>query len=151
VEKERFLKGSEQSAPESARDEAEESLWDRVHAIEDAFKRGLEKHEAKEITNALLELDRTIWKAQQDLETHEFTAQARDILRELIVSLGVRLESAPRSRTECLAPLVGELLALREKFRAEKQYEAADAIRKSLERADVIVEDSRDGHRWRLK
>jgi len=151
VEKERPLKESGQSAPEPARDQAEGSLWDRVHAIEDAFKRGLEKHEAKGITNALLELDRTIWKAQQDLKTHEFTAQARDILRELIVSLGVRLESAPRSRTECLAPLVGEVLALREKFRAEKQYEAADAIRKSLQRADVIVEDSRDGHRWRLK
>ena len=84
-------------------------------------------------------------------KTMNYTLQARDMFRKLIVSLGVKLESAPRSRTECLAPLVGELLTLREKFRGEKKYEAADAIRQTLEQAEVIVEDTRDGSRWRLK
>ncbi len=139
------------SSPEPAIDKKEDSFWDNVHAIGEAFHRGLDKHEPKETTNALLELDRTIWKAQQDLESHEFISQARETLRELIVSLGMRLESTPRSRAECLAPLVEELLALRRKFRGENRYEDADAIRESLKRADIIVEDTKDGSRWRLK
>jgi cysteinyl-tRNA synthetase len=129
----------------------EASFWDKVHAIEKAFRLGIEKHEPNTSTNALLELDRSIWKAQQDLESDEFISQARDTLRELIVSLGVKLESSPRSKAECIAPLVEELLALRQNFRAKKQYEEADAVRESLHRADVIVEDTKDGSRWQLK
>jgi len=128
-----------------------ESFWDRVHTIEEAFRLGLEEHQPKESTNALLELDRTIWKAQQDFESEEFISQARDTLRELIVSLGVKLESSPRSKAECIGPLVEELLELRQKLRRKKQYQEADAIRESLHRADVIVEDIKDGSRWRLK
>jgi cysteinyl-tRNA synthetase len=128
-----------------------ESFWDRVHTIEEAFRLGLEEHQPKESTNALLELDRTIWKAQQDFESEEFISQARDTLRELIVSLGVKLESSPRSKAECIGPLVEDLLELRQKLRRKKQYQAADAIRESLHRADVIVEDIKDGSRWRLK
>ena len=128
-----------------------ESFWERVHAIEETFRMGLEAHQPKESTNALLELDRTIWKAQQDLESEEFISQARDTLRELIVSLGVKLESLPRSKAECVAPLVEELLALRQNLRQKGQYEEADAIRESLHRADVITEDTKEGARWRLK
>lgn len=139
------------SSREPAMDKKEDSFWDKVHAIEGVFHNGLERHEPKETTNALLELDRTIWKAQQDFESHEFISQARETFRELIVSLGVRLGSAPISRVDCLAPFVEELLALRQKFREEKQYGAADAVRESLEKADIIVEDTKDGSRWRLK
>jgi len=128
----------------------EESFWDRVHAIEAAFHVGLEKHEPKETTNALLELDRTIWKAQQDLENQEFISQARDILRELIVLLGVKFESSPRNRADCIAPLVEKLLALREEFRRDRQWAEADAIRETIQRANIIVEDTKDGPQWRL-
>jgi cysteinyl-tRNA synthetase len=114
-----------------------ESFWDRVHTIEEAFRLGLEEHQPKESTNALLELDRTIWKAQQDFESEEFISQARDTLRELIVSLGVKLESSPRSKAECIGPLVEELLELRQKFRRKKQYQAADAIRERYAKAFI--------------
>jgi cysteinyl-tRNA synthetase len=151
VERELNMTTSQTSQHELAFDNKEDNFWDKVHAIEQAFHNSLEKHEPKETTNALLELDRTIWKALQDLENPEFISQARDTLRELIVSLGVRLESAPKSRTDCLAPLVESLLELRKKFRSQKQYDAADAIRETLKRASIIVEDTRDGSRWRLK
>lgn len=151
VETEGNLTIPETSDREHTIDSKKDTFWDKVHAIEQAFHNSLKKHEPKETTNALLELDRTIWKAQQDLENPEFISQARDTLRELIVSLGVRLESAPKSMTDCLAPLVGALLDLRKKFRSQKQYDAADAIRETLKRADIIVEDTRDGSRWRLK
>jgi peptidase E len=136
---------------EPVKSNKEDSFWDNVHAIEEKFYTSLKQHESKEITNALLELDRIIWKAHQDRESPEFISQARDTLRELIVSIGVRLESAPKSRTDCLAPLVEALLNLRQEFRTKKQFEAADAIRKQLHAAGIIIEDTGQGSRWRLK
>lgn len=126
------------------------SFWDSIHAVEAGFRDGLERHDPKEATSALLDLDRLIWKAHQDLENPEFVSQAREILRELMVSLGVKLASTPRDNVDCLAPLVEEFLHLRERFRQGKQWHEADAIRESLQRVGIVVEDTRDGSRWRL-
>jgi hypothetical protein len=126
------------------------AFWDQIHRLEAVFYEGLESHEARKTTNALLELDRMVWQAQQDLENEEFVTQARDTLRELIAILGTRLAAAPRSQTDCLAPLVRQLLDLREIFRRQKKFDAADAIRDSLQRADIIIEDTKKGSRWRL-
>ncbi len=144
------------ASPEPLKEETIEksdksSFWDRVHDAESKFYSSLKHYEIKETTNALLELDRIIWQAQQDRESPEFISQARDTLRELIVSIGVKLESAPRSRADCLAPLVEVLLNLRQEFRTKKQFDAADAIRENLEVAGIIIEDTRQGARWRLK
>jgi len=122
-----------------------------VHAAEAKFYSSLKHHEIKESTNALLELDRIIWQAQQDRESPEFISQARDTLRELMVSIGVKLESVPRSRTECLAPVIEGLLALRQEFRTQRQFDEADAIRRNLEEAGIVIEDTKQGARWRLK
>ncbi|UCF93180.1 MAG: hypothetical protein JSW39_03200 [Desulfobacterales bacterium] len=128
-----------------------DSFWNRVHALEARFHTGLEQHDPQAPTNALLELDRTIWQAQQDLESAEFISQARDLLRELIVHLGVRIASVPRTQADCLGPLVEDLLALRAQFRQKKLWQEADALRASLQRAKIIVEDTADGSRWRLE
>ena len=136
------------SATESAAEG--DAFWDQIHRLEAVFYEGLETHEAQKTTNALLELDRMIWKAQQDLENEEFIIQARDTLRELIAVLGTRLAAAPRSETDCLAPLVQQLLDVREAFRRKKQFEEADAIRDSLQHANIIIEDTQTGSRWRL-
>jgi peptidase E len=128
-----------------------DAFWDQIHRLEAVFYKGLETHEARKTTNALLELDRRIWRAQQDLENEESIIQARDTLRELIAVLGTRLAAAPRSETECLAPLVEQLLDVRETFRRQKQFEEADSIRDSLQRANIIIEDTKTGSRWRLE
>jgi cysteinyl-tRNA synthetase len=98
----------------------------------------------------LLELDGTIWQGQQDRESEEFISQAREILRDLIVLLGMKLESAPSDEAACLAPLVDELLDLRQSFRQEKKWQEADAIRETLQRVGILVEDTKDGPRWHL-
>ena len=128
-----------------------DAFWNQIHRLETDFHHGLETHEAKKTTNALLELDRIIWKAQQDSENEEFITQARDALRELIAILGTRLAAAPRSETDCLSPLVEQLLDVRERFRRQKQFAAADAIRDSLQRVNIIIEDTQNGSRWRLR
>jgi peptidase E len=151
VQKQKELTPLEDVRPEPPSQRKDASFWDRVHAIEGAFRTGLEKNDPKETTNALLELDRGIWEAQQDLENEEFISQARDLLRELIVVLGMRLESSPRDKTTSLAPLVEEMLRLREEFRQRKQWKAADAIRQILLRAEIVVEDTGGGSRWRIQ
>lgn len=151
VDKEWQRVAPEGSSVASALESEGSSFWQKIHTVEKTFREGLEKHEPRETTNALLELDRTIWEAQEDLEHNEYISQARDTLRELIVSLGTRLEVSPKDRQECLAPLVQELLDLREAFRGKRQWQAADAIRERLARANIIVEDTEEGPKWRLQ
>ncbi len=127
------------------------AFWSQIHELETNFYEGLETHQAKKTTNALLELDRIISKAQLNLENEEFITQARDTLRELIAILGTRLAAVPRSETECLAPIVQQLLDVREQFRKQKLFDQADAIRDSLQRANIIIEDTANGSRWRLR
>jgi peptidase E len=127
-----------------------DAFWSQIHELETDFYEGLETHQAMKTTNALLELDRVISKAQQDLENEEFITQARDTLRELIAILGTRLAAVPRSETDCLAPVVQQLLDVREQFRKQKLFDQADAIRDSLQRANIIIEDTTNGSRWRL-
>jgi hypothetical protein len=134
----------------SSADETDErkSLWDRVHEIERAFQRGLERRDPGEATNALLELDRSVWKAQQDFEAPVVVSETREIFRDLIVQLGMTLEASPLDRRECLAPLVESLLELRTTLRAKEKWEEADAVRKALREGGILIEDTPDGPRW---
>ena len=134
----------------AAADAQQETFWDTIHALEEAFNNGIEKHDLKETASAVLELDKLIWKAQEDGESPEFISQARDIFRDMIVLLTTKLDAAPENSAACLAPLVEELLALRQRFRAGKQWQEADAIRDTLQQADILIEDTEGGSRWRL-
>ena len=129
----------------------EDAFWDKVHAIEKAFQDGLEKNVPEDATSALLDLDGTIWKAQQELENAEFISQARDILRDMLALLGTRFSSSPKSEAECLTPIVEQLLDLRAWFRREEKWREADAVRKCLAQVNIVIEDAKDGSRWWLK
>lgn len=141
---------SQLTPADSSRRPEKESFWDGIHALQTTFQESLEKHEPKVTVSALLELDRTIWQARQDGESEEFISQAREILRDMIISLGIELEAGPRDPVAFLAPLVMELLELRERFRLGKKWQEADAVRESLQRLNVVVEDTKDGPRWHL-
>jgi hypothetical protein len=138
-------------SPDAVSEKSEGSFWHRIHDLEASFRNGLESRNPQQATNALLELDRTIWQGQQDLENEEFITQARDTLRDLMVLLGTELAGSPRNKKECLAPLVGALLELRQQFRQKKQWQDADAIRDRLQQTGILIEDTADGSRWRLE
>jgi hypothetical protein len=141
-------------APMPGRDDVapeRESLWQRIHEMEREFQRGLEKRDPRETTNALLELDRCVWKAQQDLEASEVISQTREVFRDLIVQFGMALEASPLDRRECMAPLVENLLELRAALREEEKWEEADRIRKALHEGGILVEDTPAGPCWRLR
>jgi len=137
-------------APHEADDVRRDTFWDRVHSLDASFHSGLAAHDARQATNALLELDRSIWQAQTNLENEEFVTQARDTLRDLMVMLGTELAAAPGNDAQCLAPLVEGLLQLRQNFRANKQWAEADAIRDVLDQVNITVEDDKNGSSWQL-
>jgi cysteinyl-tRNA synthetase len=142
---------AETPEPASAEGTEAVSFWERLHDLEGRFAAGLESGDAKEATLALLALDQTIWQAERDSENEEFITQARDLLRELIVHIGSRLEQAPQSAADCITPLVDELLALRENYRQAGRWQEADEIRDTLLRVGVIVEDTPEGALWRIQ
>jgi len=126
-------------------------FWERIHMLESEFQAGLDQRDPLASTRTLLELDRIIWEAQQDLESPEFISQAREILREFMVYLGQRLELSPEERRNQIAPLVEACLRLREDFRHARKWEDADSLRDALDEAGVVVEDTPSGPRWSLK
>ena len=142
--------GAQAQAPQKDAIGAQDSFWDKIHALEDNFHKSLRKNDHRTSTNALLELDRIIWRAQHELESAEDISQARDTLRDLIVLTGNELSSSPGNQAECLAPLVEALLELRQKFRLEKQWAEADAIRNTLQSVDITVEDAKNDSKWRV-
>ena len=126
-------------------------FWQQVHGLEARFHEGLAENDARNATNALLELDRRVWQAQQGIENEEAVTQARDNLREMIAVLGNHLGTVSGLQADALAPLVDALLELRQKLRREKQWEAADLLREALDRVDIQVEDTPEGHRWHFR
>ena len=140
---------AEQRTP-SGVERPEPKFWRSVHECEDRFAKSLDEHRAADATAALLELDRLIWQALEEREDPERITQAREIFREMIVSLGSHMQGIPRNRQECLAPLVEAILELRTRYRNARQWAIADEIRACLEQAHIIVEDFPQGSKWRL-
>jgi hypothetical protein len=126
------------------------SFWSEVQAAEVVFEKGMAHRRPGLLVSALLELDRIIWRGQQDLEDPEFIAQARERFLDLLVRMGSCLGGSVLHRTECLAPLVEALLRLRERYRRERRWRDADSLRDCLKDAGVIVEDTLEGAHWQL-
>jgi len=141
----------EKEPSSSPRETRPPSFWEQIHRVEEMFHTGLQQHEPEEVTRSLLELDRIIWQSHEAMEDQQDISQAREKLRDLIVVLGTKLASAPRSETECLMPVVEGLLDLRQQFRENRQWAEADAIRDTLERSHISIKDTPEGSSWNLK
>ena len=70
------------------------------------------------------------------------------MVREMLALLAIWLEEASL-RGFAAAPLIADLVALRQKLRTEKQWALADQLRTTLDAHHVIVEDARDSSSWR--
>ena len=146
-----WQKKSSPPLPSAQAVHADDVFWGKIHTIQSLFEKSLETNDLEKAANALLELDGTIWKAQEELENTEFISQGRDILRDMIVLLGTSHSPAQQSTPAPLAPVIEHLLILRNTFRQEKKWKDADAIRDCLMRVDIDIEDTADGPRWRYK
>ncbi|MCU0560231.1 MAG: hypothetical protein MUD16_08560 [Desulfobacterales bacterium] len=125
-------------------------LRSAVQALERRFRAGLEHWRLGECAQAILDLERILWSSAHDLESEEFISPARETLRAWIVQLGAAMAAEFRTPTDCLGPLVGELLALRDHLRTERRWAEADMLRDCLKRAGILIEDTEQGSRWRV-
>lgn len=79
-----------------------------------------------------------------------------DDIRDFLGSLDISIEDTPagtrfryKSAPE-LEFLMEKLIDLRANFKSQKRYEKADYIRNSLQQAGIVVEDTREGVRWKI-
>lgn len=79
-----------------------------------------------------------------------------DDIRDFLGSLDISIEDTPagtrfryKSAPE-LEFLMEKLIDLRANFKSQKRYEKADYIRDNLQQAGIIVEDTREGVRWKI-
>lgn len=128
-------------------------FWDSIHMAEDLFKRSLETTDFRACINALLTIDSIVSQADTDMEYQSEAAvsQAREIFRDLIVLLGIEAASVQHKNDTLFDPLVNNILNLRASFKKERHWDMADSLRKVLEESKIIVEDTKDGSRWRIK
>lgn len=122
--------------------------WTVLHQLEHKIVESLRQGQAEQATNTLLELERYIWNVREQIEEEGGMGAAREVLRELLTQFGQHMAARPRSYEASIGPMVEVMLELRRRFREQKNWEAADLIRNSLEKANVLVEDTPDRTRW---
>jgi cysteinyl-tRNA synthetase len=76
-------------------------------------------------------------------------AAARDAFIELTGVLGYRFDE-DHDTGGLVAPLVEELVAVREEARAQRDFAAADRVRARLGELGIVVEDFPEGPRWHV-
>jgi cysteinyl-tRNA synthetase len=79
----------------------------------------------------------------------EDAAQARAVFLELTGVLGYGFAQA-EGGAGLVAPLIEDLLKLREQARGRRDFATADGIRARLAALGVVVEDTPTGPRWHL-
>jgi len=97
---------------------------------------------------ALFDLAREINRARDDGRK---TEEAQAALRELAGVLGLTLAAPQAAGDTAAEPFIELLMELRDDLRDAKQYELSDKLRARLAQMGVILEDSAQGTRWRLK
>jgi len=127
------------------------SFMEQVKSSEASFAAHLQNHHGAAVVDLLLGLDKMIWKSCKEFEDENLISQAREVLRGMIVQLGLKFDETPGDVQAILSPPLEILLEIREKLRAAKQWKWADEIRDKLFQMGVIVEDTPQGPRWRLK
>ncbi|MFY9120859.1 MAG: DALR domain-containing protein, partial [Syntrophomonadaceae bacterium] len=103
-------------------------------------------------------VDRVLGVVAQLRQTarHQKQYELADTLREFLRELGVAvedLEGGSRFRYDSppeLSYLVDYLLSIRSSLKADRNYELADQIRDQLTEAGILIEDTREGVRWKF-
>jgi hypothetical protein len=124
-------------------------FWDKIHQMERDFRSALDRNDGRICTNILLELDSLNWRANAELQDDASISQAREVLRDLLVLFGTKLNEITAIRNTCPDFIVEALVRLRQTLRRDKRFEDADTIRDILLSAGVLVEDTPEGPRWR--
>ncbi len=125
-------------------------FWEQVNSLKISFAQNLKEKNGLALADTLVQLDKLILDNSKNI-TEEEKAQAHQTLWQLISQLGLALEEQPQDVQKIIAPLINLLLDIRQQLRQEKNWALADEIRTKMGQAGIIVEDTLNGPRWRLK
>jgi len=95
----------------------------------------------------LHELVKAINSARDNGATNEQLRVAQDTLRELTGVLGLRLQEKQGSGDA--DKFIDLLVEVRSEVRKQKLWQLSDLIRNKLQEQGVVIEDSKEGTKWR--
>lgn len=101
------------------------------------------------ISVALRALFELIRKVNTLMARGKIFSQDAERLMALLRSFDRVLGVLPREAEDSLPAEIMEKITVRERARAEKNYELADKIRDELLQEGIVLEDTRDGVRWK--
>lgn len=126
------------------------SLRAEADAARSAFETSLVNRDVDGCVAAILGLEEALAAWQADTLLSGAAAEARRVLRALVVRLGELAEEGVVDPAARVAPLVEALLAIRANAREDKDFATADLARKRLAEAGVEVQDTPGGTTWNL-
>jgi len=109
--------------------------------LEVRFDAALEALDVRGAVAAMLELEEALVAWSRDTLQSDEPDRARAVLRSMIVRLGQLTD---------VGPLVGALLEVRTRARAERRFDESDWVRDRLVEFGVEVQDTPEGSSWRL-
>ena len=101
------------------------------------------------ISPALASLHQLVKEVNISLDREEIGEKNMSEVREVLDNFDRITGILPAIEEEPLDETVRKLIAERESARQRKEYQKADLIREKLRRMGIILEDTRDGVRWK--
>ena len=142
--------GAPAPAAEAAEHDTTErsALLDEVRSHVAAFDDAMDAGDALAAADAVVALEETIHAWSADVTQSDEMDRARRALHRLVLRLARTTQAGLHDHRELVAPLVEELLDLRESARAERDFTVADRLRDRLQDAGVEVRDTAGGVDW---
>ena len=145
------LKSAFRPAPASAQglsSEAASALANQTETAQQSFTDAMDDDFNTPLVLAgLYELVKAINTARDNGATNEQLKPAQDTLRELTGVLGLRLQEKQGSGDA--DKFVDLLVEVRSEVRKQKLWQLSDLIRNRLKEQGVVIEDSKEGTKWR--
>jgi len=99
----------------------------------------------------LLDLAKATDRAERAGTEEDLIRQARERMRQALITWGVRLDSSEAGSQSDLEPLMDLLINIRNRLRETKQWALADEIRNGLASRGILLEDTPEGTRWKRR
>ncbi|MGE5829285.1 MAG: hypothetical protein ACM30G_13130, partial [Micromonosporaceae bacterium] len=127
------------------------SLRAATDEIAARFDAALERLDVDGVVAAVLDLEQTLVDWSADTLTSDEGEYARGQLRRMVLRLGEIATTGARDPRDVLGPFVTDLIELRARARAARDFATSDWIRDRLGVAGVEVRDTPDGAEWHLR
>ena len=140
------LKDLEAKAPDSPETAAEQGNAKEADKLRGKYEEAMDDDfNTADAISAIFELVKLANTTADESSTREFVSYMRTMIEELCDVLGIITEK----KEEVLDSEIEEMIAARQQARKEKNFALADEIRGKLLDMGIILEDTREGVKWK--